>query len=115
MISSKVKKIVFWLIIVVGYTAICSFLLWKNSPVLFSWPDEMANYNFAQQFAQSGNLIIAEPLNSQYGDIVFPRSTGVANHSLAPTGFPILPAILGIFKYIFKTDVAMILLTPFMA
>lgn len=63
-----------------------------STPLIFNSPDETANYFFAKNFAQTGELRVFEPLNLSFGNIIHPRSINVANGFLVPGSF--LGAIL---------------------
>jgi hypothetical protein len=62
----------------------------------FDWPDETANYFFAQQFSRTGQLKIAEPLNQTAANQIHPRSVNVTPAGeLVPGGFLGLPILYG--------------------
>lgn len=54
---------------------------------IFSWPDEMADNFFINQFIQTNSFVKSEPLNAVVQDIVHPRSVNIFNHAIVPMGF----------------------------
>ncbi|MBN1778713.1 MAG: glycosyltransferase family 39 protein [Candidatus Buchananbacteria bacterium] len=78
----------------------------------FDWPDETANYFWSQQFASTGELKIAEPLNQLADNQIHPRSFNVDNAgSLVPGSFLGLILIFGVLAKIFSSGI-IIYLTP---
>ena len=67
----------------------------------FDWPDEMANYYFAQRYAQTGNLASPEPLNVLADNQIHPRSFNVLNGYIIPGSFLGLPIFYGLLAKVF--------------
>lgn len=70
-------------------------LVTSREPVLFNSPDETANYVFARQFANGHSLLLPEPLNSFFENIIHPRSVTVSGPNLVPATFIGLPVLFG--------------------
>lgn len=68
-------------------------LIPKNG--MYVSPDETANSFFAQRFAQTGTLVIDEPLNTPLSNALHPRSMVSIDGKLAPGSFIGLPVIYG--------------------
>ncbi len=67
----------------------------------FLSPDETANAAFARQYAATGSLRLAEPLNPVADGIIHPRSVAVSGTSLLPGSFIAFPVILGSLARVF--------------
>ncbi|MBI4262157.1 glycosyltransferase family 39 protein [Candidatus Uhrbacteria bacterium] len=61
----------------------------------YSSPDETAQAYFIQQYATTGTLRVAEPLNAVVENIIHPRSMNVFDHDLVPGSFIGLILIYG--------------------
>ena len=79
----------------------------------FDWPDETANYFWARHFAESGNFVVAEPLNQVASNQIHPRSFNVrTDGALVPGSFLGIPVLYGTFARLFSVNV-LPYLTPF--
>ncbi|OGY45479.1 MAG: hypothetical protein A2744_02210 [Candidatus Buchananbacteria bacterium RIFCSPHIGHO2_01_FULL_44_11] len=81
----------------------------------FDWPDEVANYFWVNQYAQSGQLSIPEPLNAVAQNQIHPRSFNVSDSgSLLPGSFLGLILIYGSLVKVFS-QAALIYFTPILS
>jgi len=81
----------------------------------FDWPDETANYFWIQQYAQTGQLFSAEPLNELAKNQIHPRSFNVRpDGSLVPGSFLGLIIFYGMVAKVLGTRL-IIYLTPVLA
>lgn len=81
----------------------------------FDWPDEVANYFWVKQYAQTGELAIFEPLNLVAKNQIHPRSFNVrSDGSLVPGSFLGLILFYGTLAKIFGVK-AIIYFTPVLA
>ena len=93
------------LILIFG--AVYIWLAWPQNGGLglaprFDWPDETANYFWIRQFAQTGQLILEEPINQIAQNQIHPRSFNVtANGSLVPGSFLGLILVYGLLAKLF--------------
>lgn len=115
------KKPFFILIILAVIFAI--IYLWSTVPVnsgtnighRFDWPDEVANYFWSVNYATTGQLVVAEPLNQIAQNQIYPRSFNVrADGALVPGSFLGLILIFGTLAKIFSTK-AIIYFTPILS
>ncbi|MBU0646227.1 hypothetical protein KJ611_01970 [Patescibacteria group bacterium] len=95
---SKTSKPLFSHLLVLAVFAGAVFLgsltlIWSSN--LHLSPDESANVFFTRQFAESGQLAAAEPLNLVLSDILHPRSLLSLNGRLLPGSFLGLPVLYG--------------------
>lgn len=68
---------------------------------VFVSPDENANALFSQTFAETGSMIISEPLNTIAQGVIHPRSTIAPGTVLLPTSFLGFPFTTGVLRYAF--------------
>ncbi len=81
----------------------------------FDWPDETANYFWSKQFATTGDLVIAEPLNELVGNQIHPRSFNVRDDgAIVPGSFLGMIVLYGLLAKVFTTH-ALIYFTPVLA
>src|SRR5680860_1111514 len=92
---SKNTRIIGLAILAVVLFAGYSFLRFGNEYQRYSWPDEMANSVFIDQFRQTGTLVVPEERNEVAGNIINPRSVNVYQHQRVPAGFLGMPLIYG--------------------
>src|SRR3989338_7161844 len=59
----------------------------KDGERIFNSPDEMANYFFIRNIAQTNSFSVYEPLNGLYGGIVHPRSIISIDNRILPASF----------------------------
>lgn len=94
--------------------------IWSTVPVdsgtgisnRFDWPDEVANYFWSVNYASTGQLVVAEPLNQIAQNQIHPRSFNVrADGALVPGSFLGLILLFGTLAKIFSTN-AIIYFTP---
>lgn len=72
----------------------------------FDWPDEVANYFWSDQYAKTGSLFLAEPLNLIAKNQVHPRSFNVRpDGSLVPGSFLGLILLFGSIAKIFSSNI----------
>ncbi|MFZ2681925.1 MAG: hypothetical protein WAZ14_02435 [Patescibacteria group bacterium] len=101
-------------LILVGFFLSILALSWPLNHGLFVSPDENATYIFAQAWAETGQLAIAEPLNLQLGGILHPRSAIGYGDTVIPASFVGFILLLGTVGYVFGQS-AMLLVTPLLA
>lgn len=89
-------------------------LSWPTSRALFVSPDEHAAFIFAEQFAHTGKFWIDEPLNTELGGILHPRSTTGFGDGIVPASFVGFILVLGVVGGVFG-KFAMFLVTPLVA
>lgn len=78
----------------------------------FDWPDETANYFWSKNYAETGQLTVAEPLNIAAQNQIHPRSFNVrSDGALVPGSFLGLILFFGFLAKIFGTGI-IIYLTP---
>ena len=106
----KHKQKIFMGIFVILFFCIYAFLA-ISSPTRFNAPDETASFFFASTFAENYELYFSEPLNSEVGGIMHPRSIGVYNSGLVPESFIGLMLIYGAVGSVVGIWV-MVFLTP---
>jgi len=95
------------------------FQIWRqagnfNEHYIFSWPDETANFFFAQNFAEHFSLNQPELLNTIVKNVVHPRSFNIAGENLVPMGFIGLPVIFGAIGFFIGSG-QVVFLTPLLA
>lgn len=73
-----------------------SYLMWGKSLPLYSWPDEMANAFFIEQFANTTSLRVEQPYDVFAHNLVTPRSMTLRDGFLVPVGFVGLPVLYGL-------------------
>jgi hypothetical protein len=85
----KIDYIVVGLLALVFFVSTAAFNYYTQSPdyVKFLSPDETANYFFARQYAESGQLSVFEPANLVAEEIVHPRSVRSDHGWLKPVSF----------------------------
>lgn len=105
------------------FLIIYSFLVWsvwwpgygQFSQMIFNWPDENANYFFAQVLAQSGSWLVPENLNILSQNLLHTRSINVLpTGDLVPMTFLPNIVIFGLFFKILGPHL-ILLLTPALA
>ncbi|PWB38297.1 MAG: hypothetical protein C3F02_04810 [Parcubacteria group bacterium] len=98
----------YWLLSlgIISFLLIYSFLVWslwwpalsQNLPLIFNWPDENANYFFAQLFANQNALAWPEALNNLSQNLLRTRSMNVLpSGALVPMSFLPNIVIWGVF------------------
>ncbi len=88
-----------WALVVVGMCLLAAVYAWPRigiAPDRYSWPDEMANYFFARQFAAEQTLVVDEPYNAIAQNLITPRSVTIRQGNLIPVGFVGLPVLYGL-------------------
>lgn len=95
------KKEFLWPIVLAIVFLITVWWLPMTTKEIFNSPDEMANFYFAKNVAEHNSLSVAEPLNFELGNRVYPRSIAVSNGQLKPLSFIGLPVIYGILAKVF--------------
>lgn len=68
---------------------------------IFVSPDENANAFFSQTFAETGSMMVSEPLNAIAEGVIHPRSTIAPGTVLLPTSFLGFPFVTGVLHYVF--------------
>lgn len=92
-----------------------SYLLWGKGLPLYSWPDEMANAFFIEQFASTTSLRVEQPYDLFAHNLVTPRSMTLRDGFLVPVGFVGLPVLYGLIAkimgglYVFVTPLLAVL------
>ncbi len=92
-----------------------SYLLWGKVLPLYSWPDEMANAFFIEQFANTTSLRVEQPYDAFAHNLVTPRSMTLRDGFLVPVGFVGLPVLYGLIAkvigglYVFVTPLLAVL------
>lgn len=91
-------------------------LLWLviGIPVTFNSPDEAANYVFAKEFSQNGDMTLIEEDNLALDGLLHPRAVLSIGDRLVPRSFLGLPVVAGILGIVFG-DYGILLLTPVLA
>lgn len=94
-----------FILLLVLFFGLYSFLAWSTiwplardfNHFIFNWPDENANYFFAEIFAQQGKLFAPEYLNVLSDNLLHTRSINVVSANLVPIGFLPILIIFGLF------------------
>jgi len=111
------------IILIIAVIVFAGIYFWLATPLRtdfsieprFDWPDETANYFWVKEYAQTGQLFSAEPLNLAAKNQIHPRSFNVrADGSLVPGSFLGLILLYGTLAKIFSLK-AVIYFTPFFA
>lgn len=91
-----------WLfsVLIVLYGVSLFALTWGMDGMVNS-PDEAANVFFTEQFAESGSLIVDQPLYESSFGMLHPRSMTTFSGALLPGSFLGLPIVAGVFEGIF--------------
>ena len=92
----------------------CS-LLWLTAgvPLVFTSPDENANFTFASTIAATGDVRIADDINLALNGIVHPRSTVVPGALTLPGSFLGWPIVVGVIGTVAAgSPYVMLLVTP---
>ena len=92
----------------------CS-LLWLTAgvPLVFTSPDENANFTFASTIAATGDVRIADDINLALNGIVHPRSTVVLGALTLPGSFLGWPIVVGVIGTVAAgSPYVMLLVTP---
>lgn len=98
------------------FVLVYCFFLQSTTQILgdriFNSPDENANYIFTKLFSEKSVFNIAEPLNTEYSNSIFPRSMHVAeNGTLLPGSFIGIIMVYGLLAKFFGAWI-IIFLTP---
>ncbi len=101
----------------VFFIATASFNYYSQSQNYVKWssPDETANYFFAKEFSQSGNLSFFDPANIIANNIVIPRSVRSDQGQVKPVSFLGIILIYGWIASIFGIVVIPFLTPAFAA
>jgi len=91
-----------------------SFVTTQDGKARFASPDGVANYFWAERYAEGEKLFYFEPLNVIANDIVVPRSVRSDNGVVKPVSFLGIILIYGFLGKIFGSWI-IIYLTPFFA
>jgi len=94
------KSVQLLVLIILGiiFFFVYSFLIFDNSPVKFTWPDETANYYFINNYINDSSFKSAVPANDIAEGLVKPRSFNVVDSALVPgsfLGFLLIYGIIG--------------------
>jgi len=98
----------------IGFFGIYSYLIFGNEHLRFSWPDEMAAFFSATQFAEENHLYAIAQHTDIADALVSPRSMLVWQGKLVPIGFLGMPLLWGGVAKAVGTS-AILLLTPLLA
>ncbi|MBU0649411.1 hypothetical protein KJ969_04955, partial [Patescibacteria group bacterium] len=106
------------ILLILGIGGVVFFILFSYlnffAPLRFNSPDETANFFFAKQLAEEGEIWYFEPANYYLEGLVHPRSVQAVDALLVPGGFLGLIVIFGYIGKIMGANL-MIFLTPFFA
>lgn len=89
-LSSPIFDYIILALLVLGFFVATSFFNYSTQSsdyVKFLSPDETANYFFARQYAETGNIAVFEPANLIAEEVVHPRSIRSDHAWLKPVSF----------------------------
>ncbi|MBI5254784.1 phospholipid carrier-dependent glycosyltransferase [Candidatus Falkowbacteria bacterium] len=113
----------------VGFFLVYSFLTLvvylpnAQTGMIFDWPDEMANYFFIKNFAQTSSFTAAEPLNALISNpYIHPRSVNIVDNAIVPMSFlgmlivyGALAKIISVYGALFLTPLFAVLTVVFLS
>ena len=105
-----------WILRIALLGIVCATMGWLTFGTggIFASPDESANAFFAQKFAETGSMMVSEPLNAVAQGVIHPRSTIAPGTVILPTSFLGFPLATGMLRFAFGTF-GMFIFTPMIA